>query len=99
MSKGKGSLAAPLRTPTKGSKKSIAPLVVFDYVPNVTADRVEATRDTRIVYVACPFCKQTHIHGWPYGETSIGYRSADCFPVGGGVYRILAPSQEGLNNL
>lgn len=39
---------------------------------------VVPARTTRSVYVDCPHCGGIHVHGWPYGETEVGFRAAHC---------------------
>jgi hypothetical protein len=40
-------------------------------------------RETRTVRFFCPYCRQRHLHGWPYGEASIGRRASHCVTTAG----------------
>lgn len=70
-------------------------------LPVVRAFGVEAGRHARTVHVRCPFCARTHVHGWPYGDATIGARGSHCatrygargirLPDVGGQYWIEAP--------
>lgn len=53
---------------------------------------VRELQDTRIVSVACPYCRRTHQHGWPWEAPDIGHRLAHCDHPGG--YVIPTPTNE-----
>lgn len=44
----------------------------------VRAQSVTQTKLTRLVAIRCPFCRQTHTHGWPYADDEAGWRQAHC---------------------
>lgn len=47
-------------------------------VPVARVLSVRELRHTRIVSVACPYCRRTHQHGWPWGMADVGHRVAHC---------------------
>ncbi len=39
---------------------------------------VRELRHTRVVSIACPFCRRTHQHGWPFDAPDVGPRVSHC---------------------
>ena len=44
---------------------------------------------TRLVVVACPYCRRRHTHGWPWTDPDVGARNAHCDRLGN-YYRVRA---------
>jgi len=60
-------------------------LSVAEVVKVVTRDGV------RLVFVACPYCRRKHVHGWPFEAPDVGLRVSHCHrPAGEPVrsYRV-----------
>jgi len=46
--------------------------------PTARVLSVRELRHTRVVSIACPFCRRTHQHGWPLEAPDVGLRSVHC---------------------
>jgi hypothetical protein len=38
-------------------------------VPVAAVLAIHPTLTTRLVKIRCPYCRRTHLHGWPYGQS------------------------------
>lgn len=47
-------------------------------IPVARVLSVRELRHTRVVSIACPFCRRTHQHGWPLDAPDVGLRVAHC---------------------
>jgi hypothetical protein len=63
-------------------------------LPVAVVMQIIPARTTRTVVVSCPFCHQSHRHGWPFSQLSIGPRVAHCTtgPMRGTTYMIETPT-------
>lgn len=49
-------------------------------VPVLVPVRIAEVKETRLVYVLCPYCGKKHQHGWPYDAVDVGHRIPHCKP-------------------
>ncbi|WP_068492487.1 hypothetical protein [Pseudoclavibacter helvolus] len=64
-------------------------------IPVVRPVRIARTRDTRLVYVVCPYCGKKHQHGWGYDIPRVGHRIPHCEPGQNTVGYIVQTPDEG----
>lgn len=65
-------------------------------LPKARAVRVSVTRRARTITVVCPWCRHTHVHGWPVEDAKVGVRVSHCHDARAGQGYLVTGELEAL---
>ncbi len=67
-----------------------------DVLPKARAFKVTTTTRARTVTVVCPYCRRTHVHGWPFTDPSVGTRVSHCHDARAGQMYLVVDELDAL---